>query len=195
MKRTAVFSLFITMGLLSSCGSSEESNNTTENKNNLMDNPFAEESTLDFQVPDFTKIKNEHFRPALEEGMKIQLEEIEAIANNEEGPTFENTLVTLEKTGSVLKRTSRVFYLLAGAETNDEIREIQQEMAPKFAALSDAIYLNTNLFNRVKAIKEDLPNLNLDLESERLVTYYYDQFRSEERRVGKECRSRCTTYN
>lgn len=195
MKRTAVFSLFITMGLLSSCGSSEESNNTTENKNNLMDNPFAEESTLDFQVPDFTKIKNEHFRPALEEGMNIQLEEIEAIANNEEDPTFENTLVALEKTGSVLKRTSRVFYLLAGAETNDEIREIQQEMAPKFAALSDAIYLNTNLFNRVKAIKEQLPELDLDLESERLVTYYYEQFVSAGAELSEADKDLLKTYN
>lgn len=195
MKRTAVFSLFITMGLLSSCGSSEESNNTTENKNNLMDNPFAEESTLDFQVPDFTKIKNEHFRPALEEGINIQLEEIEAIANNEEDPTFENTLVALEKTGSVLKRTSRVFYLLAGAETNDEIREIQQEMAPKFAALSDAIYLNTNLFNRVKAIKEQLPELDLDLESERLVTYYYEQFVSAGAELSEADKDLLKTYN
>ncbi|HLW40729.1 MAG TPA: M3 family metallopeptidase, partial [Brumimicrobium sp.] len=195
MKRTAVFSLFITMGLLSSCGSSEESNNTTENKNNLMDNPFVEESTLDFQVPDFTKIKNEHFRPALEEGMNIQLEEIEAIANNEEDPTFENTLVALEKTGSVLKRTSRVFYLLAGAETNDEIREIQQEMAPKFAALSDAIYLNTNLFNRVKAIKEQLPELDLDLESERLVTYYYEQFVSAGAELSEADKDLLKTYN
>src|SRR5690554_7549962 len=85
MKRTTVFSLFfITLGLLSSCGSDGESSNTKKNKNNLMGNPFAEESTLDFQVPDFDKIKNEHFRPALEEGMRIQLEEIEAIANNEE---------------------------------------------------------------------------------------------------------------
>lgn len=196
MKRTTVFSLFfITLGLLSSCGSDGESSNTKENKNNLMGNPFAEESTLDFQVPDFDKIKNEHFRPALEEGMRIQLEEIEAIANNEEAPTFENTLVALEKTGAVLKRTSRVFYLLAGAETNDEIREIQQEMAPKFAALSDAIYLNTNLFNRVKAIKEDLPNLNLDLESERLVTYYYDQFVSAGAELSESDKELLKSYN
>lgn len=196
MKRITVFSLLAGIGMLTSCGNSEDgTQDTTDKTNILMGNPFAEESTLDFQAPDFTKIKDEHFRPALEEGMRLQLEEIEQIANNEEEATFENTLVALEKTGAVLKRTSRVFSLLAGANTNDSIKAIQQEMAPKFAALNDAIYLNDKLFERVKVIKNRVEELSLDAESKRLVEYYYQEFVSAGAELSEEDKTVLRKYN
>src|SRR5699024_11029938 len=98
------------------------------------------------------------------------------IANNSGEPTFENTFVALEKSGEDLNRVLRVFYMLSGANTNDTFQALQEEMAPKLAALSDEIYLNDKLFEKVKTIHAQLDDLDLDQESKRLVEYYYDQF-------------------
>lgn len=140
------------------------------------ENPFMKVSTLPFQAPDFTKIKNSHFAPALEEGIKQQLAEIEQIADNPEEPTFENTLVALEKSGKLLTRTLNVFEMLSGANTNDTLQDLQEEIAPKLAGLQDAITLNDNLFNRIKTIYQKKNELDLDNESTRLLQYYYDEF-------------------
>ena len=139
-------------------------------------NPLIEPSTLPFNVPDFTKIKNEDFQPALEEGIKQQLAEIEKIANNTDAPTFENTLVALEKSGQLLNRVNGVFALLTGANTNDVLQKVQEKEAPKLAAAQDALFLNTKLFARVKAIYEKRDALKLDAESKYLLKYYYQQF-------------------
>lgn len=198
MKRIAGFSLLAVMGIMTSCGADTEpkSDDTQTDKSLIsMDNPFLNPSTLDFQAPDFTKIKDEHYRPALEEGMRIQLAEIEAIANNPEDPTFENTLVALEKSGELLNRTRRVFYLLAGAHTNDTIKAIQQELAPRFAGLTDAIFLNDNLFDRVKTIYNDRENLQLDSESLRLVEYYYQTFINSGAELSESDKETLRGYN
>lgn len=140
------------------------------------ENPFMKVSTLPFQAPDFTKIQNTDFAPALEEGIKQQLAEIEQIANNSETPTFENTLVALEKSGELLNRTLLVFEMLAGANTDEVLQNLQEEIAPKLAGLQDAITLNDNLFERIKTIYQKKDELNLDKESAWLLQHYYDEF-------------------
>src|SRR5688500_10179647 len=115
-------------------------------------NPFAAPSTLPYQYPPFDKVKNEHFAPGFDAGMKEQLAEVEAIANSKDPPTFANTIVPLERSGQTLSRVQAVFFSMAGANTNDEIQKIQTEYAPKLSAHGDAIALNGKLFERVKAI-------------------------------------------
>lgn len=142
----------------------------------VVENPFFNVSTLPYQTPDFTKIKDSDFQPAMEEGMKQHIAEIEAIANNSEAPTFENTLVAMEKSGQLLDRVYKVFNLLSGANTNPELQKIQEEEAPKMAGHQDAIFLNSKLFNRVETIYNERATLNLDSESLHLVEYYYQRF-------------------
>lgn len=137
-------------------------------------NPFFVDSTLPYHAPDFTKIRDEHYLPALLEGMKRHIAEVEAIANNPEAATFENTLVAMEKSGDLLLRAANVFMNLAGTDTNETIQKVQAEIAPKFAAHQDAILLNPKLFARVKSIYDARDMLNLDPESKRLVELYYD---------------------
>lgn len=139
-------------------------------------NPFAKESTLPFHTFDFSKLHNSDFAPAFDEGMKVQLTEIDSIANSAAVPTFDNTLAALEKSGQLLNRARLVFSLLTGANTNDTLQKLDEEYAPKFAAQNDAIYLNDKLFRRVETIYDQRQQLNLDPESLHLVEYYYQQF-------------------
>jgi peptidyl-dipeptidase Dcp len=143
---------------------------------NINTNPFFTKSTLPFQAPPFDKIKDSDYKPALDAGMKQQLEEVEKIADNPAPPTFENTLVALEKSGQLLTRVSLVFNGVTSANTDSVLQQVQEEEAPKLAAQSDAIYLNPKLFQRVKAIYDKLDQLKLDPESQKLVKYYYKQF-------------------
>lgn len=156
--------------LLSSC---DHTNSKTDSMNN---NPLFTASPLPYEAPDFDAIKVEHYRPAFEEGMKRELEEMEAIAANPELPTFENTIVAMEKSGELLQRTSSVFYNLTSAHTNDQIQEIQSEMAPKLAAHSDDILLNADLFDRVKTLYQQREELNLDEASLKLLEDTHREF-------------------
>lgn len=153
-------------------------NNKQANENNTMlsNNPFSNPSTLAFQTADFRKIKDSDFKPAIEEGIKQQLAEIDKIANNADAPTFENTLVEMEKSGQMLHRVNGVFNLLTGANTDPELQKVSEEVAPDLAAATDAIFLNTKLFKRVEAIHKQRDGLKLDAESYRLVEYYYQKF-------------------
>lgn len=140
------------------------------------ENPFFAPSTLPYQAPAFDRIKDEHYGPALTRGMEEQRAEIDAIANNAEAPSFENTIVAMEKTGALLNRTSAVFYNLAGAHTNPQIQAVQAEFAPKFAAHQDAILLDGKLFARIQALHDQRDSLGLDAESTRLLERYYIDF-------------------
>jgi len=140
------------------------------------DNPLLEPSSLPFEAPDFSIIKNEHFLTAFKFGMAQQIQEVEAIANQTEAPTFENTVVAMEKTGEVLTRVQRVFFNLTSAHTSPEIQEIQAEIAPKLAGHSDNILLNKTLFERFKTIYEMRESLDLDEESIRLIENYHQRF-------------------
>jgi peptidyl-dipeptidase Dcp len=139
-------------------------------------NPFFAESKLPFHVPDFSKIKDADFQPALERGINEKQAEIEKIANNTAPATFENTLLPLERSGRLLSRVNQVFNLLTGANTNPKLQEVEEVVAPKLAAVSDAMFLNSKLFKRIAAIYEQRNQLKLDEESKRLVEYYYQQF-------------------
>jgi peptidyl-dipeptidase Dcp len=139
-------------------------------------NPFYAPSTLPFQAPPFDKIKNSDYQPAIEAGMARQLQEVRAIADNPASPTFENTIVAMEKSGQLLNRVGAVFNGVTGANLNDELQKVQDIEAPKFAAHQDAIYLDAKLFQRVAAIYKQRASLKLDAEALRLVEYDYEQF-------------------
>lgn len=139
-------------------------------------NPFSEKSTLPFEAPPFDKIEDADFQPAIEEGMKRQLAEIEKIANNSAPATFDNTIVAMEKSGQMLDRATRVFFALAQANTNDTLQKVQTAEAPKLAAHRDAIYLNAKLFARVNAIYDARDKLHLDPEALQLVKIYRHDF-------------------
>lgn len=141
----------------------------SNNQNNMSDNPFLSPSTLPFEAPDFNVITEEHFAPAFEEGMRRELAEIDSIASNSEAPTFENTIVAMEKTGDLLTRAQRVFFNLTSAHTNSKLQELQTEFAPKFASHSDNILLNRALFERVEAIFNQREELDLDDASMKLL--------------------------
>ncbi|MDR1745782.1 MAG: peptidyl-dipeptidase Dcp [Tannerella sp.] len=142
----------------------------------MADNPLMQPSALPYGAPDFTKIETNHFKPAIEAGIAEKLAEIETIADNAEAPTFDNTLVALERSGELLGRVYSVFGLLSSANTNDELQAIEEEMSPKLAALSNAVFLNEKLFGRIKMIYDQRESLGLDAESKRLVEIYYDHF-------------------
>jgi len=139
-------------------------------------NPFFAASTLPYQAPPFDKITDADFQPAIEEGMKQQLAEVERIAEQTEPPTFDNTIVAFERTGALLTRVSKVFSALAQANTNDTLQKVQKEESPQLAAHRDAIFLNPKLFARFKTIYDQRESLGLDAESMRLVERYYRTF-------------------
>jgi len=139
-------------------------------------NPFLHASTLDYQAPAFDQIKDSDYLPALQEGMTRHLAQVNTIANNTAAPTFENTLVALEKSGAMLTRVSRVFFSVASANNNPTLQKIQEKIAPDLAAHQDAIYLNDHLFKRIKALHNKANSLKLDSESLRLLNYYFDAF-------------------
>ncbi|MGB7417710.1 MAG: M3 family metallopeptidase, partial [Erythrobacter sp.] len=116
---------------------------------------FAADSSLPFLAPDFRQISEDDYIPAFEQGMAIQTAEVQAIIDNPAAPTFDNTIVALEKSGRMLGRVGRVFYALAGANTTDRIDEINTEMSPKLSAHSDSITLNPELFARVRAVYDN----------------------------------------
>ena len=142
----------------------------------MADNPLLTESLLPYHVPAFDKIKDEHFAPAIEEGMRQQLKEVETVANNSEKPTFDNTIVALERTGRLLDRAERTFSNLNACNTNPTLQKIDKEIAPKLAAHHDEIFLNPKLFARVQQLYDNRDNLGLDPESAYLLERYYKDF-------------------
>jgi peptidyl-dipeptidase Dcp len=153
---------------------------------NMADNPLLTESSLPYHVPPFDKIKDEHFAPAIAAGMREQLKEVEAVANNSETPTFDNTIVALERTGRLLDRAERTFSNLNACNTNPTLQKIDKEMAPKLAAHHDEIFLNPKLFARVQQLYDNrdkfaaanpsVGGLGLDPESAYLLERYYKDF-------------------
>jgi peptidyl-dipeptidase Dcp len=139
-------------------------------------NPFAQPSPLPFQAPQFDKIKDADYKPAIEEGMRQELSEVEAIANNPEAPTFANTIEAMEREGDLLRRVQPVFFGMASSNRNPTIEKVETEEAPKLAEHNDAIHLNAKLFARVQAIYDQRGKLNLGLEAKYLVEHYYRDF-------------------
>ncbi|MDP5130860.1 MAG: M3 family metallopeptidase [Paraglaciecola sp.] len=142
-----------------------------QNKNT---NIFMSPSPLFDQAPQFDKITMADYLPAFTEGMAQQQSEITRIANNPEAATFDNTLVAMERSDTLLKRVSQVFFPLSGVISTPEYQKIEAELAPKLSAHSDNIYLNPNLFERVAAIYAEKAALNA--EDQHLVEFYYNEF-------------------
>jgi peptidyl-dipeptidase Dcp len=158
-------------------------------------NPFAKPSSLPFQYPPFDKIKDEHFKPAFEAGMREQLREIAAIANNKAAPTFDNTIVAMERTGQLLFRVSTTFSNLQSANTDKQLDDIDREMSPKLAAHHDAIYLNDKLYQRVKAVYDQRDKLHLDAESKYLVERYHRDFVRAGAKLSSADKDKLKAYN
>ena len=140
------------------------------------DNPLLQKSTLPYQFPPFDRIKPEHFPPAFAAGMAEELKEVDAIATDPAKPTFENTIVALEKSGQTLGRVNAIFSNLASANTNPALQKMESEIAPKLAAHNDAIRLNSALFARVRSLYEQRDKLGLDPESRWLLERYEKDF-------------------
>ena len=138
-------------------------------------NPFAHRSELPYELPPFDAIRDEHYLPAFYEACQQQLDEVAAILESG-APSFENTIVALEKSGRMLFRVLSVFYNKSSADTNDQIDAIEAELAPKLSAHTDAINLNAELFERIESIHEIRHELNLDAESVWLIERYYRDF-------------------
>jgi peptidyl-dipeptidase Dcp len=139
-------------------------------------NPFLAASTLQYETPPFDKIKDEHYKPALEEGMKQNLAQIEQVANSTEPPTFDNTIVPMERSGELLTRVAKVFFNLTQSNTNEAIQKVEEEEGPKLAAHNDAIYLNPKLFARVKALYDNRDQAAPNPEARYLIEKYHRNF-------------------
>ncbi|MFM7749695.1 MAG: dipeptidyl carboxypeptidase II, partial [Opitutaceae bacterium] len=158
-------------------------------------NPLLAPSTLPFGYPAFDRVRDEHYAPAFTQGMAEHLREVEAIANNPAEPTFENTLVALERSGELLGRVQRLFFNLVGAHGNDALRAVEKEMAPKLSAHSDAIRLNPALFARVDRLHARLDQLGLDPESRRLLDRTHRDFVRSGARLGEAEKTRLNALN
>src|SRR6266513_3266426 len=170
LRRTRMFALLAAMQFAAIAVAAQNSSPMPS------DNPFLVESALPYHLPPFDKIKDEHFVPASEAGMREQLKEVEAVANNSEAPTFDNTIVALEHTGQLLDRAQRTFSNLNACDTNPTRQKIDKEMAPELAAHRDEIFLNPKLFARVQELYSNRDNLGLDPESAYLLERYYKDF-------------------
>ena len=158
-------------------------------------NPFFSESSLYLKYPPFDKIKNEHYAPAFELGMKQHMQEIDSIALDQDLASFENTILAMEKAGSLLDRVSTVFYALTSAHTNDEMEKVRSEMAPKLSAHSDKILLNDALFQRVNTLYDNRMDLGLDNESVRLIEKYHTSFIRAGAKLNAEQKERLKAIN
>jgi len=160
-----------------------------------IDNPFFSEYTTPFQTPPFDMIKIEHYLPAFEEGIKIKRAELDAIINNQDKPTFENTIAAIEKSGKLLTKVSRVFFNISGSNGNDETQKIAETITPELSKLSNDIYLNEKLFQRIKSINDEKEKLNLTSEQLKVLDNYYSDFVRNGIGLDEEKKSRLKQIN
>lgn len=157
--------------------------------------PFAQRSTLPYELPPFADIRDEHYLPAFYEGMQEQLGEIEAIIATPGEATFENTIVAMERSGRMLYRVAVVFFNKSSSDTNDAIDEIEAEIAPKLAAHNDAIYLNPALFARVDSLYQARESLGLNDEDSWLLEKYHQDFLQAGAHLTESQRQRLSEIN
>jgi len=169
MRKTIIL---LTVGVMAFASCQSPETNQTMNE----ENPLLSEWNTPFGVPPFDQIRNEHYLPAFEQGMSEHKAEIDAIVNNTEAPTFVNTMEALERSGATLDNTSRVFYAVAGAHTNDVLDSVRTVVSPMLSKHYDYINLNKGLFERVEAIYDQLDESNLNAEQKRLVSEAYKGF-------------------
>jgi peptidyl-dipeptidase Dcp len=158
-------------------------------------NPFAQRSTLEYELPPFALIKEEHYLPAFYEGCEQHLIEVQAILDTPGAATFENTIVALERSGQYLGRMMRVFYNKSSSDTNDALDAIEEEIAPKLAAHQDAISLNPVLFKRIKDLYDARESLGLNTEDAWLLERYYKDLIHEGAHLTEAQRERLMELN
>lgn len=183
MKRTLVIAAAATM-LLAGCKDKK-----------TMENPFFSEWNTPYEIPDFQRIKTEHYMPAFREGMKQQKEWIDNIANNSEEPTFDNTIIPYEYSGQLLQEVSAVFFNLSECENSPEMEAIAEEVTPLLSAHEDDIALNQKLFARIKAVYDQRESLDLNTEQRRLLEETYKGFVRGGANVPEEQQARFRELN
>ena len=171
MNKKLINMIAISVIVLASCTSKPEQKPEAEKPN-----PFLSEYTTPFQVPPFDQIKNEHYLPAFEAGIAEQQAEIDAIVNNAETPTFENTILPYDKSGQTLNRVSNVFFNLNECLTNDEMVAIAEQVLPMLSKHSDAIMMNPKLFERIDYVYQNRNEMDLDDQQIRVVEKYHQDF-------------------
>ncbi|MEA3505389.1 MAG: M3 family metallopeptidase, partial [Bacteroidota bacterium] len=160
-----------------------------------IENPFFTEYDTPFKIPPFGKIKNEHYIPAFEKGIEEHKAEIEAIVNNQEEPTFKNTIVAMSECGDILNKVSSVFYAQNGSNTNEELQKIAEQVSPMLSAHYDEISLNAKLFKRVKAIYAKKDELNLTEEQAYILENKYKGFERSGANLSKEQQEKLKSIN
>ncbi|WP_232373107.1 M3 family metallopeptidase [Pinibacter aurantiacus] len=173
MRRVTVITA-MALWAMSNTGCSNAPASTSEQS--LKDNPFMAESQLPYGIPALDKIKDADYRPALLKGIEIHSDEIKKITESTEAPTFDNTLVAMESSGILMRRVLNTFNMVTGANTNEFLSKLKEEVDPMMAVHNDEIFLNQKLFKKVETIYNDREHLQLDAESKRLVEYYYQKF-------------------
>lgn len=158
-------------------------------------NPLLDQSMLPYQAPRFDRIKDCHYRPAFDEGVRQKRVEIEAIVNHPAAPDFTNTLLALEQSGALLSRVTSVFFAMTAAHTNDELQRLDEAFSAELAALSNDIYLNSALFARVDAVWQQRHSLGLDDESLRLVDVIHQRFVLAGAQLAEEDKARLKVLN
>ena len=158
-------------------------------------NPLLEQPNTPFGVPAFDKVKIEHYLPAFEEAIRQNKAEIDAIVNNEDAPTFENTIVALDRSGLLLDRVTGVFFNVLEADGNDEMNAIAEQVSPMLSDLSDGIILNDALFQRVKAVYDEREQLGLNADQMRLVTQTYKAFADNGANLPEDKKERLKEIN
>ena len=166
-----------------------------DKKQTEMDNPFFSAWGTPYEIPDFQRIKTDHYMPAFREGMARQKAEIDAIVNNPEAPTFENTVLAYEYSGRLLQDVSLVFFNLTSCSNSDEMEAIEEEVTPLLSAHGDDIALNAKLFARIKAVYDQRESLDLNPEQRRLLEETYKGFVRSGANVPEEKQERFRQLN
>ena len=158
-------------------------------------NPLLDQPNTPYGVPAFDQIKLSHYLPAFEEAIKQNKAEVDAIANNEAEPTFDNTIVALDRTGLLLDRVTGVFFNVLEADGNDEMNEIAEQVSPMLSELGDGIILNDKLFQRVKTVYDQREHLGLNAEQMRLLTETYKRFADNGANLPEDKKERLKEIN
>lgn len=181
-----IFSVVLSIGVMSANMQAQTMNN---------DNPFFKEYTTPFQTPPFDQIKDEHYLSAFEEGINVKRTELDAIINNQEKPTFKNTIEAIEKSGELLTKVSRVFFNINGSNSNDNLQKVAETITPELSKLNNDIYLNEKLFQRIKSINDEKEKLNLTTEQLKVLDNYYTDFVRNGIGLHEEKKSRLRKIN
>ena len=157
-------------------------------------NPFYEDYKNEFQVPNFKAIKIDHYLPAFDEGIKAHNKEIKKISNSDEKPSFENTIAELERSGKLLTKVTIVFYNLLSTDTNDDLDKLSEKIGPKLSAHRDSLFLNQEIFQRLKSIKENEYS-SLNSEQQRLTDEMIRSFEMNGANLSQESKERFIEIN